>query len=120
MTTKSADMTESPAALYANRRSHERVSATFDVRFEQTQDAARALRAYSLNLSAGGLCLRTRRSYDVGSRVRLQMSVSGEDFELDGIISWVRDDAEAIGVRFVDVKEEDQLRLQRVVGSFKR
>ena len=54
MTTKPADIAESPAALYANRRSHERVAATFDVRFEEKQDAARALRAYSLNLSAGG------------------------------------------------------------------
>jgi hypothetical protein len=48
------------------------------------------------------------------------MTVSGEDFDLEGIISWVRDDAEAIGVRFVDVNEADQARLQRVVTSFKR
>jgi uncharacterized protein (TIGR02266 family) len=120
MTMKTADAAETPDMAFANRRAHERVSATFDVRFQEPQDAARALRAYSLNLSAGGLCLRTRRSYDVGARVRLQMTVSGEDFELEGIISWVRDDAEAIGVRFVDVSDADQLRLQRVVTSFKR
>ncbi len=120
MTMKTADAGEMPAVMQANRREHDRVAATFDVRFREMQDAARALRAYSLNLSAGGLCLRTRRSYDVGSRVRLQMSVSGEDFDIDAIVSWVRDDAEAIGVRFVDVSEEDQFRLQRVVSSFKR
>ncbi len=120
MTMKTAEAAESPDMVFANRRAHERVSATFDVRFLDARDAARALRAYSLNLSAGGLCLRTRRSYDVGARVRLQLSVSGEDFELEGIISWVRDDAEAIGVRFVDVSDADQSRLQRVVTSFKR
>lgn len=120
MTMKTAEPAEVPASAYANRRSHERVTATFDVRFPELEDAARALRAYSLNLSAGGLCLRTRRSYDVGSRVRLQMSVNGEDFDLEGIISWVRDESEAIGVRFIDVSEEDQLRLQDVVKNFKR
>jgi uncharacterized protein (TIGR02266 family) len=120
MTMKTAEAAETPEMVLANRRAHERVTATFDVRFQDTEDAARALRAYSLNVSAGGLCLRTRRSYDVGAHVRLQMTVSGEDFELDGIISWVRDDAEAIGVRFIGVSEADQLRLQRVVASFKR
>ena len=120
MTMKTAETEDPSAVLHANRRANERVTATFDVRFQDAPDAARALRAYSLNLSAGGLCLRTRRSYDVGSRVRLQMTVSGQDFELDGLISWVRDDAEAIGVRFVGVSEADQLRLQRVVASFKR
>jgi uncharacterized protein (TIGR02266 family) len=120
MTTKTAEAEETSAVAQANRRAHERVTATFNVRFQETQDAARALRAYSLNLSAGGLCLRTRRSYDVGAHVRLQMTVGGEDFDLEGVISWVRDDAEAIGVRFVDVSEADQARLQRVVASFKR
>jgi len=120
MTMKTADSVDPAAVAYANRRAHERMSAKFDVRFKEAQDAARALHAYSLNLSAGGLCLRTRRSYDVGSRVRLQMSVEGQDFDLEGIISWVRDDAEAIGVRFVDVNTADQERLQRVVASFKR
>lgn len=120
MTMKTAEAAEMSAVAQANRRAYERVTATFDVRFQDPEDAARALRAYSLNLSAGGLCLRTRRSYDVGAHVRLQMTVSGEDFDLEGIISWVRDDAEAIGVRFVGVSEEDQVRLQRVVASFKR
>jgi len=117
---KLSEAFEEPAAMQSNRREHERVSAKFEVRFQDTNDAARALRAYSLNLSAGGLCLRTRRSYDVGSHVRLQMSVDGQDFDLEGIIAWVRDDAEAIGVRFLDMKEEDKLRLQRVIASFKR
>ncbi len=120
MTMKTAEPPADELAIQANRRMHERVTATFDVRFPEAEDAARALRAYSLNFSAGGLCLRTRRSYDVGAHVRLQMSVQGEDFDLEGIISWVRDDAEAIGVRFINVPEADQSRLQRVVSNFKR
>jgi uncharacterized protein (TIGR02266 family) len=120
MTMKTAEAAETPEMVLANRRAHDRVTATFAVHFPDAEEAARALRAYSLNLSAGGLCLRTRRTYDVGAHVRLQMTVSGEDFDLEGIVSWVRDDAEAIGVRFVGVGEADQLRLQRVVASFKR
>ncbi|XXF80686.1 TIGR02266 family protein [Myxococcaceae bacterium GXIMD 01537] len=102
----------------ANRRVEERVAARFEVRFEQTQDAARALRAYSLNLSAGGLCLRTRRPYELGSQVHLSMAIDGEAFKLEGVIAWVRD--EAIGVRFVNMGEPDRVRLQRVVESLKR
>lgn len=103
-----------------NRRVDERIAARFEVRFEAMQDAARALRAYSLNLSSGGLCLRTRRTYDVGAQVRLAMRIAGEDFQLDGAVAWVREDAEAIGVRFINMRDEDRVRLQRVLGTLKR
>ncbi|AGC46310.1 hypothetical protein MYSTI_05022 [Myxococcus stipitatus DSM 14675] len=121
MTSKAAEaeMTGDSAA-YANRRADERVTAKFAVRFEQTEDAARALRVFSINVSAGGLCLRTRKAYDVGAQVRLSMDIAGEEFHLTGIIAWVRDEQEAIGVRFTDVSDEDRERLQRVVASFKR
>jgi uncharacterized protein (TIGR02266 family) len=101
-----------------NRRMEERIEARFEVRFAQEQDAARALRAYSLNLSSGGLCLRTRRVYEVGAQVRLAMVIGGEAFDLDATIAWVRD--EAVGVRFLNVKEPDRVRLQRVLESLKK
>jgi uncharacterized protein (TIGR02266 family) len=104
----------------ANRRSEERIPAKFEVRFAHKQDAARALRAFSLNISAGGLCLRTQRAHDVGSPVSLEMTIDGEAFVLQGVIAWVRDESEAIGVRFTDVSEGDRLRLQRVVQNIKR
>lgn len=122
MTSKVAEAELAPGdpSAYANRRSDERVTAKFAVRFEQTEDAARALRVFSINVSAGGLCLRTRKAYDVGSQVRLSMDIAGEEFHLTGIIAWVRDEQEAIGVRFTDVNDEDRARLHRVVESFKR
>ncbi|MCE9672654.1 TIGR02266 family protein [Myxococcus stipitatus] len=107
-------------ATYANRRADERVAARFAVRFAQQEDAARALRVFSINVSAGGLCLRTRKAYDVGSRVSLSMDIAGQEFHLTGVVAWVRDEQEAIGVRFTDVSDEDRARLQRVVESFKR
>jgi uncharacterized protein (TIGR02266 family) len=120
MNMKTATAVGTAEVVYSNRRAHQRVAARFDVRFQHVQDAARALRAYSLNFSAGGLCLRTRRAYDVGAHVRLQMTIEGEDFDLQGIIAWVRDEDEAIGVRFVNLSDEDRARIQGVVASFTR
>ncbi|MDC0708225.1 TIGR02266 family protein [Stigmatella sp. ncwal1] len=105
---------------FRNRRAEERIPARFEVRFAQTKDAAKALRAYSLNISAGGLCLRTQKAYDVGSPVSVEMLIDGEAFQLQGVVAWVRDEEEAIGVRFTDVSEGDRLRLQRVVQNIKR
>jgi uncharacterized protein (TIGR02266 family) len=120
MNSHSADMPAAGQDALSNRRGEERVPARFEVHFQQTQDAAKALRAYSLNISAGGLCLRTRRAYDVGSPVRMDMVVEGEAFQLHGLIAWVRDESEAIGVRFTNLSEEDRKRLQRVIDSIAR
>jgi uncharacterized protein (TIGR02266 family) len=90
------------------------------VHFTHATEAAKALRAYSLNLSSGGLCLRTRRTYDVGAPVQMEMRVDTESFRLNGVVAWVRDDAEAVGVRFTNVSEEDRARLQRVIDTLKR
>lgn len=120
MNSNSADMPATGKDALLNRRGEERISARFEVHFTQTQDAAKALRAYSLNISAGGLCLRTRRAYDVGSPVRMDMVVEGEAFQLQGVIAWVRDESEAIGVRFTHLNEEDRARLQRLIDSIQR
>ncbi len=103
-----------------NRRAEERIAARFEVHFNQSQDAAKALRAYSLNVSAGGLCLRTRRAYDVGTPVQMDMVIEGQAFQIQGVIAWVRDESEAIGVRFTEMSEQDRERLQRVIDSIRR
>jgi uncharacterized protein (TIGR02266 family) len=104
----------------AERRAHPRVEARFEVHFRHVQDAARALRAYSVNVSTGGLCLRVRKVYAVGDPVGITLQVASERFELMGAVAWVRTDAEAVGVRFVDVSEEDRQRLERVVDTLRR
>jgi uncharacterized protein (TIGR02266 family) len=120
MNSNSADMTAMGQDDLLNRRTEERVPARFEVHFNDTQEAARALRAYSLNVSAGGLCLRTRRAYDVGAPVQMDMVVEGQAFQLRGVIAWVRDESEAVGVRFTEMSDADRLRLQRVIDSLKR
>ncbi|HET9451161.1 MAG TPA: PilZ domain-containing protein [Aggregicoccus sp.] len=92
------------------------MAVRFEVRFEQQEVAARALRAYSIGATPGGLCLRTARSYAVGDEVRLGLRIAQEDFALAAVVAWVRPDAKVIGLRFVDVAAPDQSRLQQVVG----
>jgi uncharacterized protein (TIGR02266 family) len=120
MNSNSADVPDTGQDALLNRRIDERIPARFEVHFNYTLEAAKALRAYSLNISAGGLCLRTRRSYDVGTPVQMDMVVEGQAFQIQGVIAWVRDESEAIGVRFTEMSEEDRARLQRVIDSIRR
>jgi uncharacterized protein (TIGR02266 family) len=120
MNSNSADMSATGQDDLANRRTEDRIPARFEVHFNDSQEAAKALRAYSLNVSAGGLCLRTRRTYDVGAPVQMEMVVEGQAFQIRGVIAWVRDESEAIGVRFTDMSEKDRSRLQTVIDSLKR
>ncbi len=120
MNSNSADLPFTDAEPLSNRRTEERVPARFEVRFTHSEQAAKALRAYSINISSGGLCLRTQRAYDVGAPVRLELRVDGETFKLEGVVAWVRDEAEAVGVRFTQMTDGDRLRLQRLIDSIKR
>ncbi|HVE86872.1 MAG TPA: PilZ domain-containing protein [Myxococcales bacterium] len=99
-----------------DRRRYERVSAKVEVRFGKAHEAARALRAYSLNFSVGGLCLKTQRPYEIGDRLSLSMTIEGQEFSFNGAVAWVRPGV-AIGVRFEDVKDADRDRLQALVTA---
>ena len=96
----------------------ERAPARLELRFERAEQAARALRAYSLNFSVGGLCLKPQREYEVGTRLRLALSVEKMDFDLAGTVAWAR--GGAIGVRFDSLSEEDRLRLTEILSALKR
>ena len=96
----------------SERRTDPRYTAHFDVRFSRATDAAKALNAFSLNFSSGGLCLRSKTPYALGESLSLSLAVEGEQFELDGVVSWIR--GEAVGVRFVNVKATVRARLEDV------
>ena len=85
----------------SERRTDPRYTAHFDVRFSRAKDAARALNAFSINFSSGGLCVRSKTAYAVGEALSLSLTVEGTLFELEGVVSWIR--GEAVGVRFVNV-----------------
>ena len=100
-----------------DRRHDARVAARLAVKFADKSDAARALRAYSLNLSVGGLCLRTKRSYTIGEPIQLALDAGEETFRLEGTVAWVRH--EAIGVRFVNLAPADRDRLAKLVAALR-
>jgi uncharacterized protein (TIGR02266 family) len=101
----------------AERRIHPRVSARVEVHFSDAKDAARRLKAYSLNFSAGGLCVLTERPYEVGAPLELTLRVHNETYELQGVVAWLR--GGAVGIRFVELSQEDQRRLARLVAALK-
>ena len=94
------------------RRIDPRFTAHFDVRFSRASDAARALNAFSINFSSGGLCLRSKAHYSLGEALSLSVTVEGDLFELEGVVAWVRGDA--VGVRFVNLKAPVRQKLEAV------
>lgn len=109
------EATRPPAGAGAERRQFERVLARIEVRFDQPRQAAKALRAFSLDLSAGGLCLRTRRQYSLGETLNLEMKIGEHDFKLEGVVAWIRDGV--IGVRFHQISDKDRQRLTGIIQS---
>ncbi len=107
-----------PSDIPFERRQSERVPVRVELRFEQAAQAARALRAYSLNFSVGGLCLRTQKAYEIGTPLLLAMMVEKMEFKLSGAVAWVR--GGAIGVRFDELSDDDRLRLTELLGALKR
>jgi uncharacterized protein (TIGR02266 family) len=106
------------AAPPVERRKDERVVARIEVRFREASEAARAFRAYSLNLSVGGLCLKTRKSYQVGAQLQLTLAIEEERYDLLGAVAWEREGA--IGVRFADLDPAARQRLSDLVARFRR
>ncbi len=116
MASKSRDVSTEDSIPASERRQERRVSARVDVRFAEAAQAARALRAYSLNFSLGGLCLRTQRPYAIGSVLHLTLMVESTEFQLEGVVAWQRDGT--IGVRFVDVTDADRKRIQGLLRDY--
>jgi uncharacterized protein (TIGR02266 family) len=106
---------EQPLFRNSERRRDPRVGARFDVAFKHQAEAAKAFKAFSVNFSAGGLCLRSQKPHAVGDEVQLVVEVEQEHFELKGTVQWAR--AGVVGVRFIDVTQEDRERLEKVART---
>lgn len=104
--------------MNADRRKDARHAARFDVRFARVKDAARAFNAFSTNFSAGGLCLRVSQTYDVGEALKVDVTIEGSTYSLEGVVAWVRGDA--VGVRFVNVRPDVRERLEAVARTLAR
>jgi uncharacterized protein (TIGR02266 family) len=92
-----------------------RIPVRVDVRITDAQLSS-PVETDSLNLSLGGMCLRSGGDYAVGHPVHLEMMLSGEPVDLDGVVAWVRPDEPALGVRFVEMPLDVERRLETVVS----
>lgn len=99
----------------SERRAHPRVEARVEVRFSSVADAAKNLTAFSVNFSAGGLCLKTVVPRALGERLKLSLTIEAQQFEIDGEVTWLHKDT--VGVRFVSVPPNDRDRLEAVARS---
>ena len=99
------------------RRREKRVPVRVEVRFQESAAAAVAFRAYSLNFSIGGLCLRTRNRYPIGTWLRLFLKIESQEYELAGVVAWER--RGAIGVRFEKLDPADLQRLASLMAALK-
>jgi uncharacterized protein (TIGR02266 family) len=99
----------------SERRSYPRVPARIEIHFAHPEDAARTLRAYSVNFSAGGLCVLTQRPYPIGTSLQLALQIDGDAYALQGVVAWVRKGA--VGIRFENISPGDRRRLEAVVRT---
>ena len=53
-----------------------RIGAKVAVKFQALEQAAKALNTFSINFSAGGLCLRTKNPHAVGDRMALSITIT--------------------------------------------
>jgi uncharacterized protein (TIGR02266 family) len=95
------------------RRTESRISARFEVGVGDPSGAA--FQVDSVNLSLGGLCLESQQHYPLGHPLRLDIALGAESLQLRGVVAWSRPDQAAVGVRFVDVSEETERRLETVL-----
>lgn len=85
------------------------------MRFSRVQDAARALKTFSVNFSSGGLCVRSPSQWAPGEPVAIDLTIEGEHFDLEGVVAWAR--GEVVGLRFVNLAPGVRQRLEAVARS---
>lgn len=96
----------------SERRRETRIPARVELHFSQAAEAAKAFKAFSVNFSPGGLCVRMKPGHQIGDRLALTMEVEGQAFTLEAVVQWIR--GPVAGVRFDGVTAEDRERLERV------
>jgi hypothetical protein len=96
----------------SDRRREERIPARIEIHFSRAKDAAKAFKAYSVNFSPGGLCVRMKTPHPLGDRLSIKLVVGGEEFDLEGVVSWAR--GTVTGMRFDGLSADDRGRLERV------
>ena len=107
-----------------DRRQHARVSFHTEIWLDQDgisprtarpTDALLALR----DLSEGGALVATTRDFPVGGVLHISFRLPGarDPIVCRGVVRNVRDEGATLGVQFLDVSEQDRLRIRTLVAG---
>ena len=102
---------------HSNRRTSPRVVAGISISYRQGNAIASAL---SLNVSRGGMAVRTTSPPEPGTGLRLRFRLPGgkKDIEADGVVRWI-DRRLGMGLQFTRLEPGDQAALDDFVqGHF--
>jgi type IV pilus assembly protein PilZ len=107
----------------SERRQHERVVVDIEVDYRADDTF---LFAYITDISAMGIFVQTNNPEDVGTRLNLCFRIDGRLMELEGEVTWINpqrpDDPSGrnpgMGIRFVNLGDEDRGDLMRMVRTF--
>jgi type IV pilus assembly protein PilZ len=107
----------------SERRQHERVLVDIEVDYRADDTF---LFAYITDISAMGIFVQTNNPEDVGTRLNLCFRIDGRLMELEGEVTWINpqrpDDPSGrnpgMGIRFVNLGDEDRGDLMRMVRTF--
>lgn len=108
-------MTSKPSQRPEDRREHERTPARIEVRIKERVAAARAFRAFSLNFSNGGICIKTDKAYEVGRPLQLHIAIGADEHTLGATVAWVREGT--IGIRFDNRGPNDRQSIDRIMAA---
>lgn len=92
-----------------------RIQAELTISLARSGEAEDILQADSVNVSLGGLCVRTSRGYPVGQPLAIDVRCEAERLALRGVVAWSRPGAALLGIRFVDLSSEASARLEALV-----
>ncbi len=102
-----------------NKRQHTRVPVSLQVSYLSKGDLQRDL---AINLSPGGLFVRTSKPLDIGTEVELEVLLANEDtpMHVRGKVVWLRGASEAqagMGIQFTGVMGPLLLEMVEVAKS---
>ena len=98
-----------------NRRSSPRVVLGIPISYRYGNTIAAAL---TLNVSSGGLCVRTTSPLDVGTTVKLRFRLPAgkKDVEAEARVAWV-DRRSGMGLEFTTIQNGDQKSIDEFVQT---
>jgi len=74
----------------------------------------------TVNISDGGVFISTPEPYGPGTELSLDITINKEEFQMKGIVKWIREDESetdrsGMGVQFLDIDDESIKKLKSLI-----